>query len=136
MGLLQIRLLIKAIGKQLVCVHVNHGLLRKGEPEQVIEVFRNRMDAELVYVDAVDRFLDKFAGVDDSERKRKIISNEFTNIIVHSSTKYIDGHATSIGGIIVDGGNFNWDNGKYPELTKPDVNYHGIKYIEDRKSVV
>ena len=52
------------------------------------------------------------------------------NIIVHSSTKYIDGHATSIGGIIVDGGNFNWDNGKYPELTKPDVNYHGIKYLE------
>ena len=56
-------LLIKAIGKQLVCVHVNHGLLRKGEPEQVIEVFRNQMDANLVYVDAVDRFLDKLAGV-------------------------------------------------------------------------
>ena len=59
-------LLIRAIGKQLVCVHVNHGLLRKGEPEQVIDVFRNQMDANLVYVDAVDRFLDKLAGVSDS----------------------------------------------------------------------
>ena len=56
-------LLIKAVGKQLTCVHVNHGLLRKGEPEQVVEVFRNQMDANLVYVDAVDRFLDKLAGV-------------------------------------------------------------------------
>ena len=68
-------LLIKAIGKQLVCVHVNHGLLRKGEPEQVVEVFRNQMDANLVYVDAVDRFLDKLAGVDDPETKRKIIGS-------------------------------------------------------------
>ena len=66
-------LLIKAVGQQLVCVHVNHGLLRKGEPEQVIEVFRNQMNANLVYVDAVDRFLDKLAGVADPERKRKII---------------------------------------------------------------
>ena len=66
-------LLIKAIGKQLTCVHVNHGLLRKGEPEQVIEVFRNQMDANLIYVDAVDRFLDKLAGVTDPEQKRKII---------------------------------------------------------------
>ena len=66
-------LLIKAIGKQLVCVHVNHGLLRKGEPEEVIRVFRDEMDAELVYVDAVDRFLDKLKGYKNSERKRKII---------------------------------------------------------------
>ena len=66
-------LLIKAVGKQLTCVHVNHGLLRKGEPEQVVEVFRDQMDANLVYVDAVDRFLDKLAGVDDPEAKRKII---------------------------------------------------------------
>ena len=66
-------LLIKAIGQQLVCVHVNHGLLRKGEPEQVIEVFRNQMNANLVYVDATDRSLDKLAGVDDPEKKRKII---------------------------------------------------------------
>ena len=64
-------LLIRAIGKNLVCVHVNHGLLRKGEPEQVVEVVRNQMDANLVYVDAVDRFLDKLAGVDEPERKRK-----------------------------------------------------------------
>ena len=66
-------LLIKAIGQQLVCVHVNHGLLRKGEPEQVIEVFRNQMNANLIYVDAVDRFLDKLAGVAEPEKKRKII---------------------------------------------------------------
>ena len=70
-------LLIRAIGKNLVCVHVNHGLLRKGEPEQVIEVFRNQMNANLVYVDATDRFLDKLAGVFDPERKRKIIGAEF-----------------------------------------------------------
>ena len=73
-------LLIKAIGKQLVCVHVNHGLLRKGEPEQVIEVFRNQMDANLVYVDAVDRFLDKLAGVAEPETKRKIIGAEFIRV--------------------------------------------------------
>ena len=66
-------LLIKAVGKQLTCVHVNHGLLRKGEPEQVIEVFRNQMDANLIYVDAVDRFLDKLAGVADPETKRKMV---------------------------------------------------------------
>ncbi len=64
-------LLIKAIGKQLVCVHVNHGLMRKGESEQVIEVFQNQMDANLIYVDATDRFLDLLAGVDEPERKRK-----------------------------------------------------------------
>ena len=69
-------LLIKAIGKQLVAVHVNHGLLRKGEPEQVIDVFRHQMDANLIYVDAVDRFLDKLAGVSDPEQKRKIIGRE------------------------------------------------------------
>ena len=73
-------LLIKAVGRQLVCVHVNHGLLRKGEPEQVVEVFRNQMDANLVYVDAVDRFLDKLAGVADPEQKRKIIGAEFIRV--------------------------------------------------------
>ena len=73
-------LLIKAVGKQLVCVHVNHGLLRKGEPEQVVEVFRNQMDANLIYVDAVDRFLDKLAGVSDPEQKRKIIGAEFIRV--------------------------------------------------------
>ena len=66
-------LLIKAIGQNLVCVHVNHGLLRKGEPEQVVEVFRNQMNANLIYVDAVDRFLGKLAGIAEPEQKRKII---------------------------------------------------------------
>lgn len=80
-------LLIKAIGKQLVCVHVNHGLLRKGEPEQVIEVFRNQMDANLVYVDAVDRFLDKLAGVSDPETKRKIIGSEFIDVFAEEASK-------------------------------------------------
>ena len=80
-------LLIKAIGKQLVCVHVNHGLLRKGEPEQVIDVFRNQMDANLVYVDAVDRFLDKLAGVSDPEQKRKIIGAEFIRVFEEEARK-------------------------------------------------
>lgn len=80
-------LLIKAIGKQLVCVHVNHGLLRKGEPEQVVEVFRNQMDANLIYVDAVDRFLDKLAGVDDPEQKRKIIGKEFIEVFADEASK-------------------------------------------------
>ena len=80
-------LLIKAVGKQLVCVHVNHGLLRKGEPEQVIEVFRNQMDANLIYVDAVDRFLDKLAGVADPETKRKIIGAEFIRVFEEEARK-------------------------------------------------
>ena len=80
-------LLIKAIGKNLVCVHVNHGLLRKGEPEQVIEVFRNQMDANLVYVDAVDRFLDKLAGVAEPEKKRKIIGAEFIRVFEEEARK-------------------------------------------------
>lgn len=73
-------LLIKAVGKQLVCVHVNHGLLRKGEPEQVVDVFRGQMDANLIYVDAADRFLDKLAGVAEPEKKRKIIGAEFIRV--------------------------------------------------------
>ena len=80
-------LLIKAIGKQLVCVHVNHGLLRKGEPEQVVQVFRNEMDANLIYVDAVDRFLDKLAGVEEPERKRKIIGAEFIRVFEEEARK-------------------------------------------------
>lgn len=80
-------LLIKAIGKQLVCVHVNHGLLRKGEPEQVVEVFRNQMDANLIYVDAVDRFLDKLAGVAEPENKRKIIGAEFIRVFEEEARK-------------------------------------------------
>ena len=80
-------LLIKAIGKQLTCVHVNHGLLRKGEPEQVVQVFRHEMDANLVYVDAVDRFLDKLAGVADPEKKRKIIGAEFIRVFEEEARK-------------------------------------------------
>ena len=80
-------LLIKAIGKQLVCVHVNHGLLRKGEPEQVVKVFRDEMDANLVYVDAVDRFLDKLAGVAEPEKKRKIIGAEFIRVFEEEARK-------------------------------------------------
>lgn len=80
-------LLIKAIGKNLVCVHVNHGLLRKGEPEQVVEVFRNQMNANLVYVDAVDRFLDKLAGVAEPEKKRKIIGAEFIRVFEEEARK-------------------------------------------------
>ena len=80
-------LLIKAIGKQLVCVHVNHGLLRQGEPEQVVEVFKGQMDANLVYVDAVDRFLDKLAGVSDPETKRKIIGGEFIEVFKEEAQK-------------------------------------------------
>ena len=75
-------LLIKAIGRQLVCVHVNPGLMRKGESEQVIEVFRNQLDANLIYVDATDRFLDLLAGVDEPEKKRKIIGAEFIKVCI------------------------------------------------------
>ena len=80
-------LLIKAVGQQLVCVHVNHGLLRKGEPEQVIDVFRGQMNANLIYVDAVDRFLDKLAGVTDPEQKRHIIGEEFIDVFADEARK-------------------------------------------------
>ena len=100
-------LLIKAIGKQLVCVHVNHGLLRKGEPEQVIEVFRNQMNANLIYVDAVDRFLDKLAGVNDHETKRKIIGAEFIRVFEEEARK-LDGIAFLAQGTI------------YPDILESD----------------
>ena len=80
-------LLIRAVGKQLVCVHVNHGLLRKGEPEQVVKVFRDEMDANLIYVDAVDRFLDKLTGVTDPEQKRKVIGAEFIRVFEEEARK-------------------------------------------------
>ena len=83
-------LLIKAIGKQLVCVHVNHGLMRKGESEQVIEVFRNQMDANLIYIDATDRFLDKLVDVSDPETKRKIIGGEFIRVFEEEARKLQD----------------------------------------------
>ena len=98
-------LLIKAIGRNLVCVHVNHGLLRKGEPEQVIAVFRNQMNANLVYVDAVDRFLDKLAGVSDPEQKRKIIGAEFIRVFEEEARKQ-DGIAFLAQGTI------------YPDITE------------------
>ena len=103
-------LLIKAIGKQLVCVHVNHGLLRKGEPEQVVDVFRNQMDANLVYVDAVDRFLDKLAGVSDSEQKRKIIGAEFIRVFEEEARK-------------LDGIEFLAQGTIYPDILES----HGVK---------
>ena len=80
-------LLIKAIGKQLVCVHVNHGLMRKNESENVIEVFRNQLDANLIYVDATDRFLNLLEGVADPEKKRKIIGAEFINVFAEEARK-------------------------------------------------
>jgi len=83
-------LIMKAIGSQLVCVHVNHGLLRKGEPEQVIEVFRDQMGGNLIYVDAVDRFLDKLEGVSDPEQKRHIIGEEFIDVFAEEARK-LDG---------------------------------------------
>lgn len=95
-------LLIKAVGKQLICVHVNHGLLRKGEPEQVVKVFRDEMDANLVYVDAVDRFLDKLAGVDDPETKRKIIGKEFIEVFAEEAAKQDGIHFLAQGTIYPD----------------------------------
>ena len=83
-------LLIKAIGRQLVCVHVNHGLMRKGESEQVIKVFGEQMDANLIYIDATDRFLDKLAGVSDPETKRKIIGAEFIDVFSEQAEKLQD----------------------------------------------
>ena len=83
-------LLIKAIGKQLVCVHVNHGLMRKGESEQVVEVFKNGLDANLIYVDATDRFLDLLKGVEEPEKKRKIIGGEFIKVFDEEAAKLSD----------------------------------------------
>lgn len=95
-------LLIKAIGKNLVCVHVNHGLLRKGEPEQVIQVFKNEMDANLIYIDATDRFLDKLAGVKDPEQKRKIIGKEFIDVFAEEASKLEGIHFLAQGTIYPD----------------------------------
>ncbi|MBQ9428510.1 MAG: glutamine-hydrolyzing GMP synthase subunit GuaA, partial [Clostridia bacterium] len=103
-------LLIKAVGKQLVCVHVNHGLLRKNESQQVIEVFRNQMDANLIYVDAVDRFLDKLAGVSDPETKRKIIGKEFIDVFAEEARK-------------LDGIDFLAQGTIYPDILES----HGVK---------
>ena len=104
-------LLIRAVGRQLVCVHVNHGLLRKGEPEQVIKVFRDEMDANLIYVDAVDRFLDKLAGVSDPETKRKIIGGEFIEVFAEEARK-------------LDGVTFLGQGTIWPDILESE---HGIK---------
>ena len=109
-------LLIKAIGKQLVCVHVNHGLMRKGESEQVIEVFGKQLDANLVYVDATDRYLDKLAGVSDPEAKRKIIGGEFIRIFEEEARK-------------LDGINYLAQGTIYPDILE------SIKQAEGKKAV-
>ena len=113
-------LLIKAIGNQLVCVHVNHGLLRKGEPEQVIEVFRNQMKANLIYVDAVDRFLDKLAGVGDPEKKRKIIGKEFIDVFAEEAKK-------------LDGIEFLAQGTIYPDILEsgPVKSHHNVGGLPD-----
>ena len=95
-------LLIRAIGRNLVCVHVNHGFLRKGEPEQVIEVFRNQMNANLIYVDAADRFIDKVAGVTDPEEKRHIIGEEFIKVFDEEAAKLTGIHFLGQGTIYPD----------------------------------
>ncbi len=100
-------LLIKAIGKQLVCVHVNHGLMRKGESEQVIEVFGKELDANLIYVDATDRFLDLLAGVDEPEKKRKIIGAEFIRVFEEEARK-------------LEGIEFLAQGTIYPDITESD----------------
>ena len=100
-------LLIKAIGKQLVCVHVNHGLLRKGEPEQVVQVFRDEMDANLVYVDAIDRFLGLLEGVSEPEKKRKIIGAEFIRVFEEEARK-------------LEGIEFLAQGTIYPDITESD----------------
>ena len=103
-------LLIRAIGRQLVCVHVNHGLMRKGESEQVVEVFKEEMGANLIYVDAVDRFLDKLAGVSDPEQKRKIIGAEFIRVFEEEARK-------------LEGIEFLAQGTIYPDI----VESHGVK---------
>ena len=104
-------MLIKAVGDQLISVHVNHGLLRKGEPEQVIEVFSNQMKANLIYVDATDRFLDKLAGVTEPEKKRKIIGNEFIEVFAEEARK-------------LDGIDFLAQGTIWPDILESE---HGIK---------
>jgi GMP synthase (glutamine-hydrolyzing), C-terminal domain or B subunit len=113
-------LLIKAVGKQLVCVHVNHGLLRKGEPEQVIEVFRNQMQANLIYVDATDRFLDLLAGVEEPERKRKIIGGEFIRVFEEEARK-------------LDGIKFLAQGTIYPDILEsgPVKSHHNVGGLPD-----
>ena len=115
-------LLIKAIGKQLVCVHVNHGLMRKGESEQVIEVFGKQLDANLVYIDATDRYLDKLAGVSDPERKRKIIGEEFIRIFEEEARK-------------LEGVDFLAQGTIYPDILESFKQAEGKKAVKSHHNV-
>ena len=120
-------LLIKAIGKQLVCVHVNHGLMRKGESEDVIEVFRNQMDANLIYVDATDRFLDLLAGVSDPEQKRKIIGGEFIKVFDEEAAKLEGIEFLAQGTIYPD----ILESIKAAESGKPVKSHHNVGGLPD-----
>ena len=115
-------LLIKAIGKQLYCVHVNHGLMRKGESEQVIEIFQNQLDANLIYVDATDRFLDLLAGVADPETKRKIIGKEFINVFADEARK-------------LDGIDFLAQGTIYPDILESVKQAEGKKAVKSHHNV-
>ena len=115
-------LLIKAIGKQLVCVHVNHGLMRKNESENVIEVFQNQMDANLIYIDATDRFLDLLAGVADPEKKRKIIGGEFINVFAEEARK-------------LDGVSFLAQGTIYPDILESVKQGEGKKAVKSHHNV-
>ena len=120
-------LLIKAIGKQLVCVHVNHGLMRKGESEDVIKVFREGLDANLIYVDATDRFLDLLAGVADPERKRKIIGAEFIKVFDEEAAK-LDGISFLAQGTIYPD---ILESIKAKESGKPVKSHHNVGGLPD-----
>ncbi|MBE6624622.1 MAG: glutamine-hydrolyzing GMP synthase [Ruminococcaceae bacterium] len=115
-------LLIKAIGKQLVCVHVNHGLMRKGESEQVIEVFGKQLNANLVYIDATDRYLDKLAGVSDPETKRKIIGGEFIRIFEEEARK-------------LEGVDFLAQGTIYPDILESVKQAEGKKAVKSHHNV-
>ena len=115
-------LLIKAIGRQLVCVHVNHGLMRKGESEQVIEVFGKALDANLIYIDATDRFLDLLAGVSDPERKRKIIGKEFITVFADEARK-------------LEGISFLAQGTIYPDILESIKAAEGKKAVKSHHSV-
>ena len=115
-------LLIRAIGKQLVCVHVNHGLMRKGESEQVIEVFRNQLNANLIYVDATDRFLDLLRGVSDPESKRKIIGAEFINVFADEARK-------------LEGVDFLAQGTIYPDILESFKQAEGKKAVKSHHNV-
>ena len=115
-------LLLKAIGKQLVCVHVNHGLMRKNESEAVIELFKNQLDANLIYIDATDRFLDLLAGVSDPERKRKIIGEEFINVFADEARK-------------LDGVSFLAQGTIYPDILESVKQGEGKKAVKSHHNV-